>query len=132
MKALASKHGSMKQATLNSLIRSLADVGQLGRALRLLSIMLNMALKPYRSTTNALIAGCARDFRSVEAARLYWCVALMLFLFCAPSCFLCFEQNAADSRAGGLTLHGLWLCRTCMQRQLQSSAPLLLMLKLSH
>lgn len=64
----------MKQATLNSLIRSLADVAQVARALRLLSIMLNMALKPYRSTINALIAACARDFRSLEAARLYWYV----------------------------------------------------------
>ena len=72
VKALASKHGAMKQATLNSLIRSLADVAQVGRALRLLSIMLNMGLKPYRSTLNALIAGCARGSNSIEAARLYW------------------------------------------------------------
>ena len=77
VKALASKHGSMKQATLNSLIRSLSDVGQVARALRLLSIMLNMALKPYRSTINALIAACARESHSLEAGRLYWC---------APSC----------------------------------------------
>ena len=67
----------MKQATLNSLIRSLADVAQVARALRLLSIMLNMALKPYRSTINALIAACARDFRSVEAAGLYWCASTL-------------------------------------------------------
>lgn len=80
MKALASKHGSMKQATLNSLIRSLADVAQVGRALRLLSIMLNMGLKSYRSTTNALIAGCARAFRSVEAASLYWYDLIPLLL----------------------------------------------------
>lgn len=95
----------MKQATLNSLIRSLADVGQLGRALRLLSIMLNMALKPYRSTCNALIAGCARDFRSVEAARLYWCDR-MVFLFCAASCLVRFEPHAVESSVGMLRKAG--------------------------
>ena len=82
VKALASKHGSMKQATLNSLIRSLADVAQVARALRLLSIMLNMALKPYRSTINALVSSCARDFRSVEAARLYWCAPSLSSTLC--------------------------------------------------
>ena len=72
VKALASKHGSMRQATLNSLIRSLLNVAQVPRALRMLSIMLNLGLKPYKSTVNALIAGCARDSSSVEAAKFYW------------------------------------------------------------
>ena len=72
VKALASKHGSMRQATLNSLIRSLLNVAQAPRALRMLSIMLNLGLKPYKSTVNALIAVCARDSSSVEAAKFYW------------------------------------------------------------
>lgn len=72
VKSLASKHGAMRQATINSLVRALLAVGQAPRALRMLSIMLNMGLKPYRTTINALIAGCARDSNSVEAAKFYW------------------------------------------------------------
>ncbi len=72
VKELASKHGTMRQAILNSLIRALLSVSQVPRALRMLSIMFNMGLKPYRSTVNALIAGCARNSSSVEAASFYW------------------------------------------------------------
>lgn len=72
MKDLASKHGHMKQPALNSLVRSLLIVGQAPRALRMLSIMTNMGLKPYRSTIDALIAGCARDSNSQQASDFYW------------------------------------------------------------
>ncbi|KAL0055731.1 hypothetical protein WJX82_003881 [Trebouxia sp. C0006] len=89
VKALASKHGSMRQATLNSLIRSLLNVAQAPRALRMLSIMLNLGLKPYKSTVNALIAGCARDSSSVEAAKFYWGLR---------------EQGGEASRASGSEL----------------------------
>ncbi|KAL0036148.1 hypothetical protein WJX79_005812 [Trebouxia sp. C0005] len=89
VKALASKHGSMRQATLNSLIRSLLNVAQVPRALRMLSIMLNLGLKPYKSTVNALIAGCARDSSSVEAAKFYWGLR---------------EQGGEASRASGSEL----------------------------
>lgn len=72
----------MRQATLNSLIRSLLNVTQVPRALRMLSIMLNMGLKPYRSTVMALIAGCARDSSSVEAAKFYWWVTYTVLCCC--------------------------------------------------
>ena len=87
----------MKQATLNSLIRSLADVAQVARGLRLLSIMLNMALRPYRSTINALIAACARDFRSLEAARLYWCAP-----FCPSLCAVSSPEIESQGRSQGM------------------------------
>ena len=72
VKLLASKHGAMQQTTLNSLIRSLLNANQAPRALRMLSIMLNMGLRPYRTTIDALIAGCAQNSNSVEAANFYW------------------------------------------------------------
>ena len=98
VKALASKHGAMKQATLNSLIRSLADVAQVARALRLLSIMLNMSLKPYRSTLIALIAACARDSNSLEASRLYWCASILFSLACfGRSCGLMCHSTLTES-----------------------------------
>ena len=62
----------MEGAALNSLVRSLLHVGQAPRALRMLSIMTNMGLKPYRSTMDALIAGCARDSNSQQASAFYW------------------------------------------------------------
>ena len=77
VKLLASKHGAMQQTTLNSLIRSLLNANQAPRALRMLSIMLNMGLRPYRTTIDALIAGCAQNSNSVEAAKFYWWAAFM-------------------------------------------------------
>ena len=72
VKSLASKHGVMHQVTINSLICALLKVRQVPRALRLLSIMRNMGLRPYKSTMNALIAGCARNSNAAEAATFYW------------------------------------------------------------
>lgn len=62
----------MEQAGLNRVVRSLLHVGQTPRALRMLSIMTNKGLKPYRSTIDALVAGCAKDSNSQAASEFYW------------------------------------------------------------
>ena len=71
IKALARKHGSMQERTLNSVIRALA-ASHVDRALRILSLLKTLGLQATRHTTLVLISACAKASRSVESAALYW------------------------------------------------------------
>eukprot|EP00884_Botryococcus_braunii_P007551 jgi/Botrbrau1/16798/Bobra.150_2s0027.1 len=69
-KKLARKHGEMQEATLNSVVRALTE-RYADRALRMLSLMRTLGMRPYHQTLTALIGSAARASRVLEAKRLY-------------------------------------------------------------
>jgi hypothetical protein len=69
-KDLARKHGTMQEATLNSVVRALTEK-YADRALRMLSLMRTLGMRPYHETLTALIGSAARASRVYEAKMLY-------------------------------------------------------------
>lgn len=69
-KKLARKHGEMQEATLNSVVRALTE-RYADRALRMLSLMRTLGMRPYHNTLTALIGSAARASRVQEAMHLY-------------------------------------------------------------
>lgn len=71
-KELARKHGTMQEATLNSVVRALSEE-YADRALRMLSLMRTLGMRPNHDTLTALIGSAARASRIYEAKMLYRC-----------------------------------------------------------
>lgn len=70
VKSMARAHSTLRQSTLNSLIRALCP-GSPGRALRMLSLMQAMGMQPTWRTYLSLVAACAESGDVLEALNLY-------------------------------------------------------------
>ena len=72
VKQLQSSHGHETSAMgLDTLTRALAGTS-VDRALRMLSLLRTRGAQPSHATLHRLMRACAKDWRPLEARRLYW------------------------------------------------------------